>query len=877
MANHLNINNHDTNFVDRSKTSGLYYHLPGADDGFAAHFAANSARVDALYSSVVAHTTVDMLIYIHDLNTEVDIEAIFSRFESTKDTHQVLRGREKYGRATIGEPQRKRRDLEFKLICVACGHNKIAGFDVNKMSSRLAYILYQDGEEQSVLSERSVEHRDKKFLNIGIKGELRIPETGEVLSVTMQVWSRGFLRIILGMGKKCPPGSPLKVMDRISSAVAWREEVYAGLAADAARLLWKHALSRGIKKNNKNNNSDTNNNKKNKRPAAPGRRAWKLNNNSFKLALSRPWSVEWPTLKQFKVHTSLVLSYNLLEDRDRYEGGYVMVNRIGREDESDTYFMLDIVFVPFNMLFKRLSVATRESSGGGIIKLNGFSIDPAQWKLSGKEGATSTRGARKALEALDGVVFKSGSLSLADNKLRARHPDGDRDVELLVRVKGLPVTVIKVYQGGKVQVNSLAPQHPWQTLWSGMEAFVGAMTRKGVPRGLFALAEQDPANFAWLAAVEGPPAVAVVNDNAAPSSHDNNNDKNDNNARVKRRNGVALGRRGRKAKAEEGHGRTTTCAPREKAPVPNTFGGGCGHLLDAAMKKGSRFVVKPNKHGDPCCYKFAASRPGAADKVLEAYRAQGIPVPGTVLEELGYSPSFREKATLELEKTNIGRTRDKRGMVIAISPKNGKLVIDGKSSMHTVRDLESTAAMLGIPTKYENKRKIYPKSKAQLARDIGVTALVRDGVPEFDGPSRLRALQNLASLVMLKVPDPSPTDHPSHVASVIEQAIIDLVEDKKIKKQQRAAAVAAYKDIIKNNNNNNKNGGEISSDEEDNNNDDDGKNNDNDNDAGGRKGRYGDENTNIGEKLGPFLKQYLVLDSLFGFTSFDIPDAVSRM
>ncbi len=563
------------------------------------YYEKNKDRVDKAHADLFSPISMDMVVFDAVLDKPMDVSLIFDTLERKRQQRVIER------MTPEGDP------VSFRLMTIAVGPNKIAGFKKEDLQKRVAYIVYD--ENGNVKSERPAEHKGEKGINIGIQGELTYKDA--TYSVSLWVWNKGWIHVTMGIRQ----GSPLKKLDLPSKLIGVEDVFCNTMLRDLMMVLWDHALGSG-----------------NPQLRMPGRQVWKMSNNSFTAALLRSWSIQHAEPSRFKLETSLLLDYHILDQP--YEGGYIRVGRHGREDSKDSYFMLYVTFVSLDILFKKVS---QKEKDGDRYHLNGIQINPECWTVE-----KGKRSEKDTLEYLSNKNIMKATMTIGDSKLRITEEVKDskgstvEKIYLLnVNLEVLPHVILKVYQSGKIQGNGYKGM-PLLTAWRGLDCLITALTKKGVPKELQNMMKNKADAFSWLTNMVDKSVVDTSADVLLLSpGHE---------VGVK----VQLGRRGRKPKVQ-----------------------------NAAANK-------PDKDKDPD---------------------------------------------------------------IHIDLNSGKLVIDKVNSNHKTAMLEAAAKTLGIPLSYEDRRKTYPKSRAQITRDILMDIMIRNGIPQYKESSKDKAITNTLTLVQEQV------------------------------------------------------------------------------------------------------------------------------
>ena len=677
------------------------------------YFQDNKTRVDAEHGSLLTPISADMIIFDIAPVRPMDIERIFTRLDKTRSQWIISRK----------HPEGK--TISFRLMTVAVGHNYIAGFEKDQLNERVAYIVYDESGNSK--SEIVKQHIGKPYVNIGIQGELTCGD--DVYSVSLWVWNKGSIHLTMGLRK----GNANKIVPAPSN-LAEMQTVFDSIVADLLFVLWDHAISHG-----------------NPQLPVPQRTSWKMSNNSFTSMIARPWAIDYNDTDDFKVHVSLMLNYHIM--RQAYEGGYIVVGRHDRYKRKDTYFMLDIAFVTFDLLFSSYANITK-GPGNNNYTIHGFKINKSYWTEA--KGVKTDRG---TLKSLAGVFVKTGTLSTSDNKLRVTLVKNGAQVEreLLVNIAIMPRVVIKFWKSGKIQMNSFSSE-PMLTAWRGLDSLTTALTSTGVPPGLLELSKGHVSAFDWIHMYNGKSVIDASAERIEASKA----------AGVK----VSLGRRGRKPK-----------------PKPE-------------------------------------------------------------LVELGPTSASPSGKDIKLG-------------ISSIDTRTGRLTIDGKSNNHKTSELEVAAATLGVPIKYDDKRKVYLKSRAEISRDIVMELLLKRGIPAYSGSAKDEAVGHTLSYIRKGWEKEAGRGDSKGETFRLRRALLASI----IEKEHKALTVASnkrngeratvksplYRDDIFSPAGRALSRKKASSASSTKNND--------------RNGVNANFNPN---SMTPIKKRYMVLDALFGYSSFDI-------
>lgn len=420
------------------------------------YYEKNKDRVDEAHANLFSPVSMDMVIFDAVLDKPMDVSLIFNTLERKRQQRVIER------MTPEGDP------VSYRLMTIAVGPNKIVGFKKDALQKRVAYIVYD--ENGKVKSDRPAEHKGKKGINIGIEGELIYKDA--TYSVSLWVWNKGSIHVTMGIRK----GSPYKKLNKPSELIEI-EKVFYNTMRDLMIVLWDHALGSG-----------------NPQLRMPGRSAWRISNNSFTAALLRSWSVPHAETSRFKLETSLLLDYHILDQP--YEGGYIRVGRHGREDSDDTYFMLYVTFVSFDILFKKIA---QNEKDGDRYRLNGIQINPECW--------TVEKGKRSEKDTLDYLSNKNiikATMTIGDSKLRiteevkgSKGSTVEKTYILNANLAVLPHVILKVYKSGKIQGNGYKGM-PLLTAWRGIDCLITALTKKGIPKELQNMMKDKADAFSWL-------------------------------------------------------------------------------------------------------------------------------------------------------------------------------------------------------------------------------------------------------------------------------------------------------------------------------------------------------------------------------------------
>lgn len=443
----------------------------------------------------------------------------------------------------------------------------------------------------------------------------------------------------------------------------------------------------------------------------PAALPWTVLNMSVTSALRRPWSTQLD-YTPFKVIYSLLLDSRI--STEEYNEGILITARHDRHTSNDSYFMIYLFFAQFSDLFETHQQHTLIDRDAGKYKINSFKINPEHW-TAGKKAQIpkGLRGSEPIRQAIFNTADSSLHISGKDIMKPRNGADAPNEVVLYLRTDALPKFTIKFYHSGTVQMNSTTA-FPWYNLWRGMSLVTRGLTKTGISWRLRKMARTEEAAFSWVNAYEHKPIVDVTKVIETPPPRKGVQD--------------TLGHRGRKA--------GPTCKGLH-VPLPegSGFNGHCHKDL------GDGFIVMPNKFGDPCCAKYSIKN---KKKVTDAYRREKVPIPPHVAEALGIpaGPVF----------DGNGDDSGGTGYVVDFHPQKGLLRINARTSGHNMPLLERAAKQLSIPVQYKSKGQIRPKDKKELMRDIAIHILKAKGLPSFPEATREAAIQHIMEMVLPALP-----------------------------------------------------------------------------------------------------------------------------
>lgn len=785
------------------------------------YFQEHKDTYDAEYQELFSkEVSVDLLNYMTKLPIASDgsgdkvdvinIRAVFEHLKSTITT-KVVRGH------SVGSG---RDEVEFSFEKASVAANRTTGFDEprtttgpseegDKQENVIEALIYDGAKVFTVPGNAS-----KKALNVGIQGTLAYPQSDLKYSVSMWIWNSGMIRIVLGF--KPNTAKHTKTLMGTSEMMTVAPTRYETILKDAFLLLWKVSASRGILPAKLQQIGD------------PADLPWTVLNMSVTSALRRPW-ISNLDYTRFKVIYSLLLDSRI--STEEYNEGILITVRHDRMTSNDSYFMIYLYFAQFSDLFESHQEHTLIDRDAGRYKINFFKLNTKHWKIEGSKSQIPKE--LKGREPIRQAIFNT-----SDHTLRIRQKDipktkngssAAHDVVLHLKTDDLPKFTIKFYQSGTVQMNSTTA-FPWYNMWRGMALVSRGLTKTGISRRLQKLANEEQTAFEWVPAFEHKPIVDVTKELASPPPRKGVQD--------------TLGRRGRKT--------SSTCKGKMvPQPEGSEFQGHCKEL-------GEGYIVMPNKFGHACCAKYSAKN---TKKVVDAYRRAKKPIPPHVAEELGL-PAGGPVVNGDGNGNSSGGHAHE-AYIVDFHPQKGLLRINGRTSGHNMPVLDGAAKQLGIALQYKNKGQIRTKDKRELMRDIAGHVLRTKGLPRLSETTRDAAIQHIMAMVLPSMPreldQMAFSDKAKHLMDYVREhyggaSLNDNNSKNNNKNSSRVRLVTSplYQDdefspatrrqrLLPPNNKNDSNTNNLHN-----------------------NGRYED-------RLTFAHKQYLVLDALFGFSSYDIP------
>lgn len=774
------------------------------------YFNETKSSSNQLFDQVLRPATLDAFVYISYLQRAIDISNIFDEFKNRLHNNTFT---------TTGTFGNK---ITLELHNASVSSNGVAGLDKDKWEKNVKRICFIDYNEKTIMVNPNA--NGAKFLNVAFNGIMTYNDSGDKFSITMWIWNSGFFRLQIGNSI----GNTIKNINMLSDFVV-KSTAYDSLPKNIANLLWDDIIVRGLSG----------------KDVDKLRPKWQLNSNSFTLHFKKPYSVDWQDIRQFKVYTAQMLEHHAKDET--LENGYIATQNLSREDEDDSYFMLDINFISFDDIFKHITKSVAVADKG--FELYDFQFDMSYWRSTSAltkqvSHILQERRFKKAFLdrsshsitmdiAIDEDETKTTRIQLflimAKVKSQKKQSEPKKKVSKKEKnnnsnvngggsdddanKKAVPKMYAKLFRDHKMQLNIASPT-PWYTTWRGIVILMNALTRKGVPTSLHSYLKMKQNAYMWL---ESYIDKSIIDLNGQSLKATDKVAK------------TTMGRRGRKAES--------SCA-KKKRPLPNNFDGKCEHL-------GNDYIVHPNDHGDPCCIKWTQ---GTRHKILLAYKKGGVKVPEHVLHSLGFDE------VPDIQNNEDAPSNDYK---VSFHKKSGKLAVNNRVTISSVKILANVAEQLGIPSTYQDGMKVYPKSVAKLKQEIAIKILISSGIPEFDDQYKDAAIIEILAIIS---PDRTPKSSYEKNVKLIKTILSGHAQNDQKNNENG--------DIMRDNGVTNK--GKHESKKE------------------VRSPEYPDpefsplvkpekpkkKKTTKEVKLSDMKKQYLVLDKIFDFTSFDIPDYI---
>lgn len=372
--------------------------------------------------------------------------------------------------------------------------------------------------------------------------------------------------------------------------------------------------------------------------------------------LRRPWTFpEW-SAPYFKTNTSIIMEdyiqHVFNEDHMPPEYGTVITTRHDRstEEKGPSFFMLNIHHCIYSSIFSPLATVavdfTHEANMNSQLHrlvIRNAKLSADNWKIN---DSLSARDKKAFFDSVHSKVYfdkKRSSLVVPGFLPQGDVSQTSRTISATLIQDSIPKVAVKVYQNGTLQLSGLTDKspHPWYTYWLTINmltrSFLSQGVSKSIPKELMA---QN-----WLVRyIEGHHTLVSP-------------DKNVNSKNGPSKAGLkdVYQRRGRKpeSRPEPKSSSDTTysggrnkCLPASRIPNPeHSYEGSC---------KDATLIVRPNKHGVPCCLK----PPKIIDlqswkKIKKEYGDVQVPVPSKVRQLF---QGIMNQASINTANTNNKRS-----------------------------------------------------------------------------------------------------------------------------------------------------------------------------------------------------------------------------